>query len=98
MHLLNEVTEHRFGDFEVRDHAVLHRPNGHDIPRRAPEHPLGLFANSQDIRRARLNRHNRRLSQYNASVPYINEGIGRPQVYPNVVGKQGFELRKHELA
>ena len=61
------------------------------------QHPLGFFAYCQDVGGACLNCHDRWFSQNNASITYVNEGIGRPEVYPNVVGKQAFNLRKHEL-
>ncbi len=56
MDLLDEMAEHGFGDFEVRDHAVFHGPNGHDISRRASEHPFGFIAYGKDVGSARLNR------------------------------------------
>ena len=56
MDLLDEVAEHGFRDFEVGDHAVLHRPDGHDVAGRAPEHTFGFFTDSQNVRCARLNR------------------------------------------
>ncbi len=40
MHPLDEVTQHRFGDFEVGDHPVLHRTDRDDVARGSPEHLL----------------------------------------------------------
>src|SRR5205823_5514284 len=31
MHFLDEMAQHRFGDFEVRNDAVFHWPDGHNI-------------------------------------------------------------------
>jgi hypothetical protein len=56
MNLLDKVAQHRFGNLEVGDHAIFHGPDGHDIPRGAPQHPLGFFAYGKDIRGSRLNR------------------------------------------
>src|SRR6266850_996589 len=47
MDLLDEVAEHRFGNFEVGDDAIFHGPNGHDVSRRATQHSFGLFAYGQ---------------------------------------------------
>src|SRR2546428_524118 len=63
MNFLDEVAEHRFGDFEISDDAILHGPNSHDISRRASEHPFGFFAYGQDVSGARLNRYHGRVSQ-----------------------------------
>ena len=90
MDLLDEVAQHRFGDLEVGDDTILHGPNGHDIPGRASQHPFGFFAYGQDVGRPCLDRHDRGLSQNDASIPYVHEGIGRPEVNPNVVGEQAF--------
>src|SRR5204863_6207485 len=40
MNLLNEVTEHRLGNFEICDDPVFHRADSHDVTRSAPQHPL----------------------------------------------------------
>jgi hypothetical protein len=93
MDLLDEVAQHRFGNLEVGYDAIFHGPNGHDIARRSSEHPLGFFANRKDVGGACLDRDDRWFSQNYPSIPYIYEGIGRPEVYPNVIGKQTFELR-----
>src|SRR6266487_4914424 len=97
MHLLDEVTEHGFGDLEVGDDAVFHGPNGHDVAGSAAQHALGFFPDSQNVGGARLNRHDRWFAKNNAPITYVHEAVGRPEIYPNVVGKQAFNLRKHEL-
>jgi hypothetical protein len=91
--LLDEVAEHRFGNLEIRDDAVFHGPNGHDISRRPSQHPFGFFADGQDGSGACLDRNDRWFTQNNSSISYINERIGGTQVYPNVIGKEGFKLR-----
>ncbi len=93
MDSLDEVAEHRLGDFEVCDDAVFHGPDGHDISRGASEHPFGFFAHGQDVGGARLDGDHGRLPQDDPAISHINEGIGRAEVYSNVVGKQAFELR-----
>ncbi len=42
--LLDEVGQHLLGDFEVRDDAVLHRLDRHDVARRPAQHFLGVLA------------------------------------------------------
>jgi len=39
-----QLPQHRFRDFEIGDDAVFHGPNGHNIARSAPQHPLGFFS------------------------------------------------------
>ena len=46
---LDEVAQHRRGDFEVGDDAVLHGADGDDVARRPPEHLLGFLADRQDL-------------------------------------------------
>ena len=98
MDLLDEVAQHRFGDFKISDDAILHGPNGHDISRRASEHPFGFVANGQDVCGARLNRDHGGFAKHNSSVSYVHEGIGCTQVYPNVIGKEAFYLCEHEFS
>ena len=45
MHLADELLEHLLGHGEVGDHAVLHRANDGNGPRRLAEHILGPLAN-----------------------------------------------------
>src|SRR5438270_631577 len=59
--LLNEVIQHALGDFEVGDHAILHRLDGDNIARRAPEHLLSLFADGFDLTRILVDGDNGRL-------------------------------------
>jgi hypothetical protein len=42
VHLLDEVAQHLLADLEVGDHAVLQRPDGLDVRRRAADHALRL--------------------------------------------------------
>src|SRR5512136_1657995 len=97
MDLLDEMAQHRFGNLEISDDTILHGPNGHDISRRAAQHPFGFFSDSQNVGGSRLDRYDRGFPQNNAPVAHVNHGISRPEVYPNVIGKQAFKLRKHAL-
>ena len=44
----DEVGEHALGGLEVRDDAVAHRPDGHQVARRAADHLAGLGADGFD--------------------------------------------------
>jgi hypothetical protein len=91
--LLDEVPEHRLRNLEIGDDPVLHGTDCDNIAGRASKHSFGFIANGQDICGARLDCYNRRFAQYNPSIPYEYEGVGRPKVYSNVIGKQAFKLR-----
>ena len=97
VNLLNEMPQHRFGDFEVGNDTIFHGPDGDDVARGATEHALGFFANRQHIGGSRLNGNNGRFTQYNTLVTNVNERIRCPEIYPNIVGKQALKLREHEL-
>ena len=43
MHFADEVLDHFFGDFEVRDDTIAHRPDRLNITGRPAQHQLGLF-------------------------------------------------------
>src|SRR5713101_5564061 len=43
----DEVAQHGRGDLEVGDDAVLHRPDGDDVPGRTPEHLLRLLSDRE---------------------------------------------------
>ncbi len=64
--LLNEVVEHLFGDFEVGDHAVLHRLDGHNVAGRAAQHVLGLLAHGFHFAGVLVDGHNGGLVDHNA--------------------------------
>src|SRR4029453_10364370 len=46
--LLDEVAQHRLGDLEVGDGAVLQGPDGDDVAGRAPDHLLRLGTDGED--------------------------------------------------
>src|SRR5712671_1377627 len=95
--LLDKMTEHRFGYLEICDDAIFHGPNGHNVSGGASQHSFGFFANRQDVVRACLDRDDRRFTQNYPPITHVYEGIGRPEIYSNIVGKQAFKLREHEL-
>jgi hypothetical protein len=95
MHLLDEMAEHRLGNLEVRDDAVLERTDGHDITGGAAEHSFCLVANRQDPARSSLHRDDRWFPKDNPVVLYVDERVGRPQINTDVVRKQTEKSIKH---
>jgi hypothetical protein len=97
--LLDEVAQHRLGDLEVGDDAVLHRPDRHDVARRPAEHLLGLSSDGEhllDARRAALHRHHRRLVRHDAA-PLDERQSGRgTQIDGEVVGEESIDpVKQH---
>jgi hypothetical protein len=78
--LLNEVVEHLFRDFEVGDHAILHRLDGHDVAGRAPQHLLGLFAHGFHFARILVDRHNRGFVDHDALAGRVDQGVGGAKI------------------
>jgi len=50
--LLDEVPEHRLGDLEVGDDAVLEGADGGDVAGSAAKHALGLVTDGKHLGRA----------------------------------------------
>src|SRR5258706_87410 len=93
--LLDKVTDHAFGNVEIRDHPVAQRAYGNDVGRRFPQHALGLGANGQDVSRIFFDRDDGGLAQNNPLSLDINKGIGRSQVNTHVVTKETEEIVEH---
>ena len=86
VHLGDEVPQHRFGDFEVRDDAIFQGPDRDNIGRRAPEHAFCLIADCKHFVCPRLDRHYRRFAQDDALVFDIDEGVSRAEIDADVAG------------
>ena len=86
VHLLNKVTQHRFGHFEVRDDAIFQGPHGDDVGRRASEHPLRFIADCEHFVGPGLDRHDRRFTKHDALVFDVDERVRRPEVDADVAG------------
>ena len=86
--LVDEGLEHRLGDFEIGDDAVLHRADRDDVAGRAAEHALGFVADGEDRLRARLDRDDGGFAQNDAAVAHINERVGGAEINADVVGKK----------
>ena len=95
MHLVDEVPQHRLGDLEIGDDAILQRADGDDIARRAAEHALGFVADREHMAGADLHRDHRGFAQDDAVIFDVNQGVGRSQIDADVVGEQPKKSIKH---
>src|SRR5436309_10070450 len=78
--LLDEVAEHRLGDLEVGDDAVLERPDRLDVAGRTAEHLLRLGPDRDDPPAAPgllVHRHDRGLVADDSLALHVDEGVGR---------------------
>ena len=90
VNLVDEVAQHGFGHFEIGDHAITHRSDGHDIPRGSAEHVLGFHAHGQHAvfgAVVRSNGNHGGLAENNALAFNVYQRIGRTQVDSQVAGK-----------
>ncbi len=85
---LDEVGQHLLGDLEVGDDAVLHRLDGHDVARRAPEHLLRVLADRLDAAVDLVDRHDRGLVDDDALASRVHAGIGRAEIDCEIARKQ----------
>ena len=76
--LADEVPEHRFSHFEVRDHPVFQRPDRDDIARRPAEHAFGVIAHGEHLVGPRPDCHHRRLAQNDAVVFDVDQCVRGP--------------------
>ena len=92
--LHDEVVQHLLGVAEVGDDAVLHRLDGDDVARRAPEHLLGLLANRHDFIGIRVDRDDGGLVDDDALAVRKDKRVGRPEIDGQIVRKK-TEQRAH---
>ncbi len=90
--LLNEVIQHALGDFEVGDHAVLHRPDRDDVARRAAQHLLGFLAHRFDFAGVLIDRDDGWLVDDDPFALGEHEGVGRAQI-DGEIGREEAEKR-----
>ena len=89
--LLDEVVQHFFRDFEVGDHAVLHRLDGHDVAGRAPQHILGLFAYGLHFASIFVDGYNGWLIHDDALACRVNQSVGGAQIDGEIAGEHAEE-------
>ncbi len=80
MSLVDEVVQHLLSHFEIRDDAIFHGADGDDIPRRAPYHFFGFFADCFYFPVILVDSDNGRLINNDAFLSRVNESIGRSQI------------------
>jgi hypothetical protein len=95
--LSDEVLEHLFGHFEVRDDAVAHRADSDDIARRAPEHLLCVLADRLHVVRDFIDRHDGGFTEHHAAPFRVDEGVCGAEIDCQIVGtKAGKEREGHK--
>jgi hypothetical protein len=77
MHLVNEMTDHFLGNFEVSDNPIAKRADCLDISGGPAQHHLRLVPDSENLLLplAVKNRHDRRLIQDDTATLDINQRI-----------------------
>ena len=91
------MTQHGFRHTEVRDHAILQRTDRRDAARRSAEHALRVIADGHHFVGAGLHRHHRGLSQNDAVIFNINEGVSRAEIDTDVLGHKTKKSAEHEM-
>src|SRR5262249_48311965 len=96
VHLADEVVEHLLRHVEVGDDTVLERPDGLDVPWRAPHHRLGLVPDGEHRMIGLVDGDDRGLVHHDALAADVHEGGGRGEVDCEVVGKEsGEDAQQH---
>ncbi len=91
--------QHLLGHVEVRDDAVLERPDSHDVARRATEHRLRLVSDGQHRVIGLVDRDDGRLVEHDALAADVHERIRRSEVHREVVREHaGQQVVEHQLS
>ncbi len=80
VHLLDEEPQHLLARLEVGDDAVLERADRGDVVRGAPDHPLGLVADGEDLAGRGVQRHHGGLVEEHALAAHVDEGVRGAEV------------------
>ena len=78
--LLDEIFEHHLGDIEVGNHTIFHRLDRHDVSGCPAQHFFGLVPNRKHLLVISIERHNRRLIDYDPAPFCENERVGRTEI------------------
>ena len=87
--------QHGLGNLEVGDDAVFERTDGDDVAGRAAEHAFGLIADGEDFVRAGLHGDHGGFAQHDALIAYIDQGVGRSEIDPDVTREEAEKLSEH---
>jgi hypothetical protein len=92
VHLLDEVAQHPLGHVEVGYHAVLERPDGHDVARRPADHPFSLDADRHDLAVVRVQRHHGGLIEHDSAPTHVHERVGGAEVDRHVAAEEAHRV------
>ena len=82
------MPKHRFGDFEIRDHAVLQRTNGDDVARRSAKHAFRVIPDGENLVGPRFDSDDRGFAQNDAVVFDVYESVSCAEIDADVIRKQ----------
>ena len=91
----NEVPKHCFRHFKIRDDAILHGTDGHDIARCTAKHPLGFAAHGQHLVVAAIvafDRDHGRFPQNDTLALDVDAGVGGSKIDCQIVRKESQNL------
>ncbi len=91
------MAQHRFGHLEVGNHAIFQGTHRHDVRRRAAKHALCFVAHREHFISARLHRHDRWLAQDDPLIFYVNKGVRRAEINPDIARKKAEKSLEHEI-
>ena len=99
LRLAEKITQHRFAELKIGDHAVAQRPDDRDRFRRAAFHLPGEVsdgaASGKDSAGAVLDGHHGRFVQEDPFAGRADPRIGRPQVDGQVAAKVLKKMSEH---
>ncbi len=98
MHFADEVLDHLLGDFEIGDHAVAHRPDRLDIAGGAPQHHLGVVADSPNLLLSAPIRHRRDhrwLVEDDTAPLHIDQRVRRTEINRHVARQYAEKTAEH---
>ena len=99
VHPRDEVAQHRLGDLEVGDDAVLHGPHRDDVARRAAQHLLGFLAHGEDLLgpvAGPLHGHDGRLVRDDPLAADERQRVRRAEVDGEIVREESVDpVEKH---
>ena len=87
-HALDEVAKHPLGRLEVGDHAVLERPDDHDVGRRPADHLLRLGADRDHRTGHDVDGDDRRLVQHDPAAPLVDDRVGGAEIDGQVTAEE----------
>ncbi len=90
MDLLDKISQHLFGDVEVGNDTIFHRPNGNNAAGGPAKHFFSFHANRQNLSLAHmvlLYRHHRWLANDDTFSLQIDQSVGGTEVNSQIVGK-----------